>query len=94
MSTMKVVGAKLSDDTTSCKFIYEKGDKMYIRTGEDDFIKGLPLQTTLDGACYKWGFYKVENPPVFRDGQELMDSVDNFALTNKRTVTFNESPLK
>ena len=88
---MKIVAGRLSGDMLSCKFIYEKNDKLYIRSGEDDFSKGVRLQSSIGGACSKWGFYKVENPPSMMDAQELMDSVGNFELTNKQTIKFYES---
>lgn len=80
MKTMKVVGAKLSRVPKFNKFIYEKEGILYVKSGEDDYKRGYALQTTLKGACRKWGYYEVENPPTFRDGQELMDNAKNFEL--------------
>lgn len=94
MTGMKIVGAKLSAYDVFSKFIYEKNGSLFIRSGEDDFVKGQGLQCTLNGACEKWGFYKVENPPTFRDGQELMDNVKGFEMTTRKTIKFTSSPFK
>lgn len=91
---IEVVAIKLSEFPTYTRVIYKKGEHLYIRTGEDHFIRGKALQTTVDGACMKWGFYKVENPPKFRDGQELMDNIDRFSIGNNRMVTYSPNPLR
>lgn len=91
---MEILAGRLSEMPSGNRFVYKKGEHLYIRTGEDDFIKGKPLQTSLEGACAKWGFYKIENPPKFRDGQELMDNVDRFSLTQHRTIRFSPNPLR
>lgn len=94
MNKLEVVAIKISQFPESTRVIYRKRGKLYIRTGEDGFLRGKPLQSTIEGACYKWGFYKVENPPTFRDGQELMDNIGRFNLKFNGLVTYSPNPLR
>ena len=87
---MKILAAKLSSNPLLSAFVYDKKGVLYIRSGQDDFIKGYGLQTTLEGACAKWGFSKLENPVEMRDGQDLYDNAKNFSLSNDGKVKYNQ----
>ena len=92
--SIEVVAVRLSEFPRYSKVIYKKGEQLYIRSGEDDFIRGKAIQGTLESACYKWGFYKVDNPPKFRDGQELMDNIGRFSVNHNRIASFSPNPQK
>lgn len=87
---LKILAVKVCSNPMMNKFIYEKNNTLYVRSGEDDFIKGYGLQTTLDGACAKWGFYKMDKPIEMRDGQDLYDNSKYFHLTNRGTIEYNQ----
>ncbi|MNJ80570.1 hypothetical protein D3C77_789960 [compost metagenome] len=60
-----------------------------MRTGEDGFERGKPLKAPLKAVLNKWGFRVVENPPEFRDAEELIDNLTGFSLNNDGKVTFS-----
>lgn len=91
MNTMKVVAGKLSDESVFCKFVYEKNNKLYVRGGEDNYKTGILLQSSLEGAYYKWGYYKVENPPIFHYAEDFVKNISNFSLTSNRTIRYHEN---
>jgi len=89
MGKMKVLAIKMSGDPHSMRVVYEKDGKTFMRTGEDGFESGRPLKAPLPALLNKWGFRKVDNPPEFRDSEELVDGLTGFELKNSGTVVYN-----
>lgn len=89
MNKMKVVAIKLDSEPISIKVLYEKAGRLYIRTGKDGFASGKPAPAPITALVNKWGFRKIENPPEFRDAEEIIDSITRFALHNNGKVHYS-----
>lgn len=88
MAKMKILAVKLTRDPSSTKVVYEKNGKQFIRSGEDGFVKGTATQAPLKALSHKWGFRLVENPPEFRDADEIIDNLGKFEVKQDGTVSY------
>ena len=89
MSKMRVVGVKLTQDPHSTKVAYYKGDKLYIRTGKDNFRVGNEVTHDKVSLYTKWGFRKVDNPPILMDAQGIIDNLPKFHLSQSGSITYS-----
>lgn len=90
---MEIEAIRPSETPELSRVLYSKKDKLYVRTGSDGFRLGKPFQSTIEGALYKWGFYRVENPPKFIDAEDILENISNFHLTNKNVVQYEKPQL-
>jgi len=88
MSRMYVKAIKLTDDPHSTKVAYEKNGKLYVRSGNNKFSKGIPSPVPLSTLYTIWGFRKVTDAPYFYDGQELWENIQRFQMTRDGTVKY------
>lgn len=79
MMTIKAI--KLTADKASIKVIYEKDGRLFIRTGDDKFKTGVPLQASLRSYMSKWGFRKVTEAPRMADGAEIEENIHRFQIS-------------
>ncbi|MNI89610.1 hypothetical protein D3C73_1470310 [compost metagenome] len=81
---------KFSADPEAIKVLYEKEGKLYIRAGQDGFETGKAANAPLKSIINKWGFRTVENPPEFRDAEELLDGLPNFELKSDGKISYSK----
>lgn len=84
---MRVEAVKITDDQSSFKIAYEKNGKYFVRSGEDNFSVGNKVHSNIE-SLWKWGFRKVENPPNFRDSDEMLQNYNKFQLKSDGSVTY------
>lgn len=86
----KVEAIKLTKNPRSTKVVYSKGDKTYLRTGQDNFKVGKHIPSPINSVVSRWGFRRVSNPPKVDKGEELMDLLkqDTFSIKRDGTVKF------
>jgi hypothetical protein len=89
MAKMKIVAIRMSKEPISVKVLYEKNGLLYVRTGDDGFTKGQPTRAPMSSLINKWGFRKVENPPEFRDSDELIDNITAFEMLPSGKVRYS-----
>ncbi|MDP4224880.1 MAG: hypothetical protein Q8910_00725 [Bacteroidota bacterium] len=87
---MVVKAIKLTKDSSSTKVVYEKDGTLFMRNGEDGFIKGIKVDAPLRSLINKWGFKEIINPPIFNNGKEISQSLNRFELTDEGKVSFVE----
>lgn len=84
---MKVVAVKITQDKSSFKVAYEKNHKVYVRDGGHYFKIGKQAHDGYN-SLWKWGFRKVENPPTFRDAQDIQDNYEAFQMKADGSITY------
>jgi hypothetical protein len=87
---MLILAMKLTTDIHSIKIVYEKKENLYMRSGDDGFKNGKVVQTNLKAIIDKWGFRKIDNPPEFKDADELLDNLDKFSVSNNGMITYSK----
>lgn len=88
MDDMIVKAIKLTKDPISTKIVYEKNGTLYIRDGSTGFAKGRKVSAPLRSLLSKWGFREVENGPIFRNGEEISQSLHRFEMGENGRVSF------
>lgn len=87
MSKMKVVAVKITEDVASFKLAYEKNGKIFVRSGEDQFTIGTRVHGSYS-SLWKWGFRKVDNPPILRDSEELNQNYMKFQMKSDGSISY------
>lgn len=88
MSKMYIRAIRLTKDTSSIKVAYERDGKYYVRSGKDNFRKGIPLNGNPSNLVATWGFRKIEDAPYFYDGSEIAENIGKFQMDNKGRVLY------
>ena len=86
---MTVIGIKLMDDEASTRVAYKKDGKVFVRKGTDNFSVGAPLQGASEHLFSRFGYRRVENGPVFRDGTEIKENIHRFGMGRGGTAVYS-----
>lgn len=80
---MKIIGIKMTEDSASTKIMYIKDNKIYVRSGADDFTTGRPLQGSYTHLMDRFGYREVINPPIVNSAEEMANAVSKFQPKNR-----------
>ena len=86
---MYIKAIKITKDVKSIKIAYERDGKLYVRSGKDNFKKGVAVQGKAESLMATWGFRKVTDSPYFYDGQEILENISKFEMNNKGEISYN-----
>ncbi|AYP68559.1 hypothetical protein EalM132_00045 [Exiguobacterium phage vB_EalM-132] len=85
---MYVKAVKFTKDPSSLKIVYQKGEKLYVRSGESNFSVGKLVKVPLGALLANMGYCKVESAPYFYDGNEIRENLSNFVMGSNGKATY------